>query len=341
MAKPSEAETGMLVGGEVEKAMLVDGLVNEPVGPVLGTTRSHVAWKIFTVLVAILGLAVLGRSAGSWAAAEAGSKSVVGITPEALQKKDEEVCYANSELVDKCSGWGDPHFEQRFHNIARTDNTQIGVIPLAKSNDGNFELQGFQCLAGWSASTFAAFAVKINGKTATYFGADNANLEWHGTGPPSGLNMTGCPSDSQGFTIQSPNLCQSLWIKKITGSGYLGYYLDFGVNMVSAAPWGICGQHTVSQVLPSQRLFTPAEMNRICEMCHIKTGCEAFQPEQHPADVANMCRRNHIEWATAVEKCKIAAVHENLRKGCVFDYCATGGDMAAVENAAAESKHLN
>jgi len=194
--------------------MLVGGLVNEPVGPVLGTTRSHVAWKIFPILVAILGLAVLGRSAGSWAAAEAGSKSVVRITPEALQKKDEEECYATSELVDKCSGWGDPHFEPRFHNMARTDNLQIGVMPLAKSTDGNFELQGFQCLAGWSASTFAAFAVKINGKTATYFGADNANLEWHGTGPPSGLTMTGTPSDSQGFAIHSPNLCQSLWIKK-------------------------------------------------------------------------------------------------------------------------------
>eukprot|EP00419_Tripos_fusus_P026420 CAMPEP_0172704682 /NCGR_PEP_ID=MMETSP1074-20121228/41861_1 /TAXON_ID=2916 /ORGANISM="Ceratium fusus, Strain PA161109" /LENGTH=341 /DNA_ID=CAMNT_0013526889 /DNA_START=57 /DNA_END=1082 /DNA_ORIENTATION=+ len=336
MAKPSEVETGMLVGGEV----------NEPVGPVLSPTRSHVAWKMFMVSVATLGLAVLGRSVATWAAAEAGSHSQFEITAEALQNKyvgsggSEEVCYANSELQDECTGWGDPHFSKRFHNLPHTDNYQLGVYPLAKSTDGTFELQGFQCLAGWSATGFAAFAMKINGVTATYLGSDTANLEWHGVTPPEGITCTGTPLGEGGLTIKSPNLCQKLWIKKDqTNKGLLGYMLNFGLSVSSAAPWGICGAHTVSEVLPSKRLFNHAEMLHLCQACKIESNCEGFHAETQPQDVANLCRNKGIQWATAVEKCKIPSIHMDFRPGCVFDYCATGGDGKAIDNAEVESLH--
>jgi len=375
MAGHTEVETGMLAGSDT----------NEPVGPAIGATRSNVAWKISTVLVAILGLAVLGRSAGSWAAAEAGSHAPVEITPEALQSKYDgpattpapqpyttttpapspyttttpapapytqpsttpttaPACYdKKDELPNYCSGWGDPHYPKRFFNLPKTDNFQIGLYPIAKSESGDFEMQGFQCNAGWSASSYAAIAVKIGGKTTTYFGDDNANFEWRpSSGPPGGRNMIGKPSDKGGLTMKSPNLCQSLWLKKqATGKGILGYYLDFKVRMSAPAPWGLCGSAAATEVLPTQRLFNHAEMTRVCKMCKVEQGCEGFHAETTVQDATTVCVQNNIVWSDAVQKCSDPRVHEDLRKSCVFDYCATGGDASVVDNAAAESEHLS
>lgn len=279
-----------------------------------------------------------GLAAGSSGVAV---KPLVEIMPEVVQEKNEQSHCQGSELPNICTGWGDPHFDKRFHNLPRTDHYGVGVYPLAKSVNGDFELQGFQCVAGWSASSFTAFAVKIGGKSATCFGGDYTTFEWHPTrGPPDGVNVNGNPSDKDGLTMKSPNQCQSLWILKKPINGK--HYLDMEVRMSSAANFGICGSGIVQkEVLPSKRLFNHSEMLHICNMCGVKNNCEGFHSGTTDVDAARICSHNHVAWADAVGKCNHALVHQDFVKSCVFDYCATGGDDAAVDNAIAESEHMS
>jgi len=315
--------------------MAENGAVESAV-PVVGVARSNLAWKISTVLVVIVGLAVLGHSSGTLS---------VEIMPDVVQKKDERTQCQDSDLANVCTGGGDPHF-QRFHNLGPINNYGIGVFPLARSLDGDFELQGFQCLSGYSSSysSFAAFAVKIGGKTATYFGANDADFKWHpAEGPPEGVTLKGKPGEREGLTIKSPDLCQSLWIvKKTSNSGNLGYMLDMAVRMSSAAKSGICGDATdQKEVLASQRLFNHTEMLRICSMCEVKTNCTGIHPGLTEMDIKEVCRQNKVTHATAQELCAKAKVNIGFLTSCIFDYCASGGDYAAVDNAVIESEHMN
>lgn len=308
----------------------------ESVSPVVGVARSNLACKISMVLVVIVGLAVLGHSSGT---------GVVEVTPDDLQKKDEQTPCQDSDLTNVCTGGGDPHF-QRFHNLGPVNNYGIGVFPLARSLDGDFELQGFQCLSGYSSSfsSFAAFAVKIGGKTATYFGANDADFKWHPTGgPPEGVTLNGKPGDRKGLTIKSPDLCQSLWIvKKTTNSGNLGFMLDMAVSVSSAAKSGICGDAMVQkEVLASRRLFNHSEMLHICSMCDVKKNCTGIHSGLTEMDIKEVCRQNNVAHAIAKEKCTNAKVNIGFVKSCIFDYCASGGDYAAVDNAIIESEHMN
>jgi len=308
----------------------------ESVVPVVGVARSNLVWKIFKVLVVIVGLAVLGHSSGA---------SSVEIMPDAVQKKDERTPCQDSDLTNVCTGGGDPHFK-RFHNLGPIDNYGIGVFPLARSLDGDFELQGFQCLSGSSSSysSFAAFAVKIGGKTATYFGANDADFKWHPAGgPPEGFSLNGKPGDREGLTIKSPDLCQSLWIvKKTTNSGKLGFMLDMAVRMSSAAKSGICGNATVQkEVLASRRLFNHTEMLHICSMCEVKKNCTGIHAGTTAKDIKEVCQQFNVAHATAQEKCKKTKVNTGFFKSCIFDYCASGGDYAAVDNAVIESEHMS
>jgi len=333
----SITQAGMATYARVETG-IAENDTAESVEPVVGIVRSNLGWKISMVLVVVVGLAVLGHSSGT---------GVVSfeIMADALQKKDEQTPCQDSDLANVCTGGGDPHFHQRFHNLGPINNYGIGVFPLARSLDGDFELQGFQCLSGSSSSysSLAAFAVKIGGKTATYFGADDADFKWHPAGgPPDGVTLNGKPGDTEGLTIKSPDMCQSLWIvKKTTHSGKLGFMLDMDVRVSSAAKSGICGDATIQkEVLASRRLFNHNEMLHICSMCKVEKNCTGLHSGLTEMDIKEVCRQNNVTHATATEKCKKAKVSEGFNKSCIFDYCASGGDYAAVENAVIESEHM-
>lgn len=329
----AKVETGMAENGTAESVV-----------PVAGIVRSNLAWKISMVLVVIVGLAVLGHSSGTRLVGPHAARSE--IMPDALQKKDERTPCQDSDRANVCAGGGDPHF-QRFHNLGPINNYGVGVFPLARSLDGDFQLQGFQCLSGYSSSftSFAAFAVTIGGKTATYFGANanDADFKWHPTGgPPEAVTLTGKPGDRDGLTIKSPDLCQSLWIvKKTTGSGNLGFLLDMEVRVSSAANSGICGNASdQKEVLASKRLFNHTEMLHICSMCKVEKDCTGLHAGTNDRDIKEVCRRNNVAHAIATEKCAIPQVDKGFRTSCIFDYCASGGKYYAVDNAIIESEHM-
>jgi len=53
-------------------------------------------------------------------------------------------------------------------------------------------------------------------------------------------------------------------------------------------------------------------------------------------DIKEVCRQNKV-----AQLCTKAKVNIGFLTSCIFDYCAFGGDYAAVDNAVIESEHMN
>lgn len=223
----------------------------------------------------------------------------------------------------------------------------LGLFRLATNVGNSFELQGFQCRFGGSrAAVFAGFALKVAGSTLSIVGK-NVSVDgslYTGTAHPMGLKVVGSPVRT--ISLDSHDNCVHFHTNKHQHSFSPGYYHNMNINVADSvvAFEGVCGSSSGRQ--PVQRndsLFSDSELDSLCSMCGM-SNCvrrlggrrlEMSAPDDWiPANNAKeACTMAGISYDVAAEKCQKLQDDVAFFEACIYDFCASDGDEALVENA--------
>lgn len=223
----------------------------------------------------------------------------------------------------------------------------LGLFKLASNLDSSFELQGFQCRFGGSrAAVFAGFAMRIGGTRVSIVG-NNVSVDgqlFAGSSHPVGLKVMGSPT--QKVSLDSKNNCVHFETNKYQHSWNPGYYHNMNINIAESdvAYNGVCGSSSGRQPLQrTSALFSSSELDSLCQMCGM-TNCvrrldgrrlEMSQPADWvPATNAeDACKLAGISQDVAAGKCQSISDDPTFFQACIYDYCASDGDEALVNNA--------
>jgi len=173
----------------------------------------------------------------------------------------------------QCSAWGDPHWTNSFF-LKKFDFHGLGVFTMAKTTDGSFEMQGFQCPYGdtWG-KVIAGLAMNVGGSRITIIDTDiriNGRL-FLGDTHTSGLKVESTHKDRDTVLLQTVDSCVHLKVSSLDTLGPSpGYYQDMFLDMASSVvSWeGVCGKpmpHT--RVTRDKTLFADSELDIICSKC--------------------------------------------------------------------------
>lgn len=245
-------------------------------------------------------------------------------------------CATRVETVG-CSSWGDPHWAKTFAGKNRFDFMGLGVYQLAKSNDGSFELQTYQCRSKPQTSNAitAAIAIKIDGKVVIIKGDSVTNHNNYG-------KVWEAPPNAK---VYSKNPFIELYtFKGDVPSWSIGYAMTMSLEVESSivSSDGICAEGTgTDPVACEDALFNAEELAELCHMCGMEN-CETcpttpddYEPEDKPEDT---CEHAGISYQEAEEACEALTETPEFFKACILDFCSSGGDEEVVKEAEKEEE---
>jgi hypothetical protein len=257
-----------------------------------------------------------------------------------------EICDEATTTFKACAAWGDPHYTASFFTPTHFNHFGVGLFKLASSNDNNFQVQAFQCPWGSSrASVYAGFAVKSGQSTITMI---NYHVKKDAVAVSASTNTLTVLSGGDEVSYKSPDKCVSFRSKNNVHSTSPGYYHNMNIEIAEhlASTDGVCGNPSAGRanINEADSLFSAAELDQLCTICGLQAHClrrlsagrRLPENEVQPESLEEVCQKSNITYSTATDKCQGLASDAGFFEGCIYDYCATGGDDSMVQNAGAE-----
>jgi len=254
-------------------------------------------------------------------------------------------CECPAEPSGHCSGWGDPHYTASFYaGNSHFDHYGLAVYQMAKSKDGSFEVQVFQCpWANGSIGTSMNFGYAIkSGSTVVNIIADKVYRD------DQEIEMTNSPLPFlTGSMAGSPRngFCMSSSDGNGTSLGCINMHYtpepiqpmfstEFNIQMLPDAidpstgtcaveacknhPWGNC------KISCSASLFTSAAIAKLTNLCAMPANCDDPEGYVPIVDPTEACDRTGMDIAAVEQHC--ASFPAEFQSGCIIDCCA-GGDI--------------
>jgi len=191
----------------------------------------------------------------------------------------------------------------------------MGLKRIAQSNDGNFELQAFQCpFNRWSASNnvpsiYAGFAVKDKDQLFTIIGKE---VEvWSLDKTKKTLNdMPKLKATNNVVEWESKDECFSFKSDEYeTTASSIGHFINMRVEIVDALAHteaGVCASREgEATLIKSESLFPDNKLDAICTAC--TKWVDDYIQQHTDADLQDLC--NICNWQND-ERCKSRRLNE-------------------------------
>merc|ERR1712045_239315 len=274
-------------------------------------------------------------------------------------------CYPGHTYFKECTSWGDPHY--KGFSGRNYDHQGWGLYKLGSSKvlDGSgkakFEAQVYQCgstnrwgqRSRWSANK--AFALRIDGDIITI---THNMVKKNGDIIASSTNFT---SGDNCFSIRA------------TGGlfGWMSMEMDAEIINTNEGVCGNSGAEWTREVIAEDSLFTNEELYQLCTSCgrtdcvrvtsnptsnptpvpthnptnvptpapsNAPTSVPTSTPTQYPTSdlistLVDGCEANSITFTAAQTCCASVENNSAVFAGCIYYFCATGGDATACQAA--------
>lgn len=278
-----------------------------------------------------------------------------------------------------CSWWGDPHISEFFtgkpksmYDILHTP----GLFKLAAARDGSWEIQSFSCgiyaqsvairlgktivemiganghwgQPGWHPTKFFVDGVEVRmpfQKGDVKLGSSSLR-SYLNSGTIDRMRLSGTCVDYGDVSID------------LTGSqhgkaGWVGLLIEAAAGTVTTFetdPHSVCnfqppvegdrrdGFPGLQEVPPEKSLFTRG--SEICSSCSSHGQCQNLKKlEADAVRLESICRASNVPLGDAAAACDHLANNEEFFNDCQMDFCASGGDQSAAEEAEEEEAREN
>jgi len=237
-----------------------------------------------------------------------------------------------------CLVWGDPHYVTFSGN--KFDFQGVGTYELLSSEADGLVMHGFNCpaTARASASFLTGIAMRIGSHTVSVIGN---TFKINGSSAPypsnevsiDGITFTSEANGNVAIVLPSG---AKIHIKDHAFEDD-SISLGFAINVVAVLPsehiddaTGLCKSAQFNDKV-TDSWFSEAEIDMLRDKCSLPdtddTPAECHTPEEACEKVEPAINFSKAETACASLKEKTAEVYE----GCLFDYCASGGDDSVVD----------
>merc|ERR1712203_144362 len=245
-----------------------------------------------------------------------------------------------------CRSNGDPHV--RTYDERKIDVQGHGVFSLSKT-DG-VQVEAFHCPAdkkwiGASVNAGVAFKVEATGDVVQILGDDvwiNGVKSTEGTSNIALMKW----ADKLKVRVRVGDF-KIVTKEKYSENIPTDYMMNVSIeveeesNFLTTYGKTICGiEHghkdenlVMTLIKSSETLFSAENYQWLVETCGVPPGDDWVVPED-PVDPETVCIEKGIPFLEAETECR-AACHcadEEAVQSCIFDYCALGGDSAALQS---------